>query len=127
MANNPRAFDTRQREAHQRAYLTAPTIAEQMPGIDEISADLHFLLANGKFFASPHKRIFTPDMQAHFELFCPDRDCVGGGFDLGAAVQAAVSSRQHESSGTLQCRGGRRGESCAISLRYSIQAQPGDK
>lgn len=123
MANNPRAFDPRVREARQRAYLSVPTLAQQIPGVEEIGVELRFMLATGQPHSSPHKRIFTPDMQAFFDLHCPDRDCTGGGFDLGPAIQAAVRARNPETSGTLQCQGVKARAPCGVSLNYSVTAR----
>lgn len=127
MANNPRAFDTRLREARQRAYLSVPTLAQHLPGVVELVVDLRFVLANGHPHSSPHKWIFLPDMQAYFDLMCPDRDCAGGGFDLGPAIHKAVRSRGRDAVGTLQCGGKvRGGERCGIALSYTIDARLND-
>lgn len=124
MANNPRAFDPRVREARQNAYLAVATLAELLPAVDEVGIDLRFVLASGKPHSSPHRWIFVPDMQAFFELMCPERDCSGGGFDLSAGVDAAAKARDHEASGVLVC-GGRKGrEPCGLSLHYTVSARP---
>lgn len=123
MANNPRAFDLRMREARQRAYLATATLAELHPGVDEIGVELRFMLPSGQPHSSPHKRIFVPDMQAYFEVQCPERDCVDGGFDLGAAVGTAVSDKKHEATGTLSCSGTRGREPCGLTLEYLVAAR----
>lgn len=123
MANNPRAFDPRVREARQRAYLSVPTLAQHLPGVEELVVELRFFLPTGKPHSSPHKWIFLPDMQAFFDLMCPERDCSGGGFDLGPAVATAVRSRGKETTGVLQCSGKVRGAPCSISLHYLIDAR----
>lgn len=116
----PRSFDPRAREARQRAYQAVPTLAEQMPGVDEIAMELRFLLGNGQQQASPYKRIFVADMQAFFELRCPDPDCSGRGFDLSAAVQDAVRAQGRSSAGTVRCLGSKQGQPCEMSLQYTI-------
>lgn len=123
MANNPRAFDARLREARQRAYLAAPTIAELFPTIDEVTVDLQFVLAGGKPHSSPYSRLFVPDMQAYFELHCPDRECTGGGFDLEPGIRATVNGRGSEKSGSLSCQGHKGREPCGISLNYRVTAK----
>ncbi|MDE2148999.1 MAG: hypothetical protein KGJ55_03995 [Gammaproteobacteria bacterium] len=125
MANNPRAFDPRAREAQQRAYLAVPTLAEQFPGVDEVSVELRFMLPGGQPHSSPHKRIFLPDMQAFFGIQCPDRDCSGGGFDLGSAIKAAARSKRRGASGSLQCQGVKAGDPCSVSLNYSVAIRRG--
>jgi len=121
LANNPRAFDPRVREARQRAYLAVPTLAQQIPAVEEISVELRFTLPSGQPHSSPHTRIFMPDMQAFFELHCPDRDCTKGGFNIGPAIQAAV--RNQATSGRLQCQGFKGRDACGLSLQYSVNAR----
>lgn len=123
MANNPRAFDVRVREARQRAYLSVPTLAEHLPSVEELVVELRFFLENGKPHSSPHKWIFLPDMQAYFDLMCPERDCSGGGFDLAAAIRKAARPRDPETEGVLQCGGKVRGAPCGIALHYTIDAR----
>ncbi len=123
MANNPRAIDARVREAHQRAYMSVPTLAEKIPGVTEIGVQLSFMLPSGQPHSSPHKRIFLPDMQAFFEIHCPDRDCMGGGFDLAPAIQAATRPKKAETTGTMQCQGAKGRTPCEISLRYDVDAR----
>ncbi|MEW6166530.1 MAG: hypothetical protein AB1651_02350 [Pseudomonadota bacterium] len=124
MANNPRAFDPRAREARQQAWLAVPTVAEQFPGVGEIAVELQFLLENGRPHSSAHRRIFLPDMQAYFDVQCPDRDCSDGGFDLGRAIQAAARAPGHSSAGNLRCRGFTRSQPCSLSLEYGVLARP---
>lgn len=124
MANNPRAFDTRVREARQRAYEQADTVARQLPQVAEMSVELRFVQESGQLFASPHTWIFLPDMKAYFELLCPERDCTDGGFDLEPAVRAAIRSKGRDASGVLQCRGRLRGSTpCGIALHYTVGLQ----
>jgi hypothetical protein len=123
VANNPRAFDPRAREARQAAYESTPTLAERYPKVAEISVNLQFTLPGGKPHSSPHRRLFMPDMQAFFSVQCPDRDCSDGGFDLEQAAEAAVRSRNHEDSGQIVCKGKRNREPCNIALDYSIAVE----
>ncbi len=122
MANHSRTFDLRTREARQVAYLATPRLAELHPRTEEISAELSFKLADGKK-TPPHRRLFMPDMQAYFDMQCPDRNCSNGGFDLTAAVAKAVRDKTHETAGVLLCAGSRERETCGIQLDYQITAQ----
>lgn len=123
MANNPRAFDPRAREARQLAYEAVPTLSQRHPKVAEIGMSLQFTLPDGKPHSSPHRRLFMPDMQAFFDVQCPDRDCSSGGFDLSTAVDAVVHSKTHESSGRLQCKGTRSRQTCGIVLDYVVAAE----
>ncbi len=123
MANNPRAFDPRAREARQAAYESTPTLAERHPKVAEVGVSLQFTLPDGKPHSSPHRRLFMPDMQAFFDMQCPDRDCSNGGFDLEAAIDTAVRSRSRESSGRLDCKGKRNRDACGIALDYNVAVE----
>jgi hypothetical protein len=123
VANNPRAFDPRAREARQLAYEATPTLSKRHPKVAEIGVSLQFTMPDGKPHSSPHRRLFMPDMQAFFEVQCPDRDCSDGGFDLSTAVDTAVRSKSHESSGRLECTGKRSRQSCGIALDYVVAAE----
>lgn len=123
MANNPRAFDLRAREARQLAYEATSTLRQRHPGVAEIGMSLQFTLPDGKPHSSPHRRLFMPDMQAFFDVQCPDRDCSNGGFDLNGMVDSAVRSKSHESSGRLECKGTRSRQSCGIVLDYVVAAE----
>jgi hypothetical protein len=123
LANNPRAFDPRAREARQTAYESTTTLAQRHPKVAEIGVELQFTLPGGKPHSSPHRRLFMPDMQAFFNVQCPDRDCSDGGFDLEPSVDNAVRSRNGRFVGQLACRGKRNREPCGISLDYSIDVE----
>jgi hypothetical protein len=121
VANNPRAFDPRAREARQAAYESTQTLAQRHPKVAEIGVSLQFTLPGGKPHSSPHRRLFMPDMQAFFDMQCPDRDCSNGGFDLETAIDAAVRSKSRESRGHIECKGKRNREACGIALDYSVE------
>lgn len=123
MANNPRAFDPRAREARQLAYEATPTLSQRHPKVAEIGISLQFTLPDDKAHSSPHRRLFMPDMQAFFDVQCPDRDCSDGGFDLNDAVDTAVRGRSRESSGRLQCKGTRSRQRCGIALDYVVTVE----
>ncbi|TJY62801.1 hypothetical protein E4T66_03510 [Sinimarinibacterium sp. CAU 1509] len=123
MANHPRAIDPRVRESRQRAYLSVPTLARQMPSISEIAVELRFMYETGQPFMSPYRQIFVPDMQAYFEFQCPDRDCSGAGFDMTPAISAAVRAGKEEISGTLKCRGSKSRTPCSITLDYKVETR----
>lgn len=126
MANNPRAFDARAREARQLAYEATTTVGRRYSRVAEIGISLQFTLPDGKPHSSPHRRLFTPDMQAFFDVQCTDRDCSDGGFDLSLAVDSAVRSDRHEVAGHLRCRGTRSRQECGIALDYAVSVQMRD-
>lgn len=122
MANNPRAFDAKTREALQRAYASAAAIDQLYPALAGIEIELRFMQA-GLLHSSPHKRIFLPDMKAYFGILCPDRDCSGGGFDVADGVRLAAD-RGGRVSGTLACHGSKGAHRCGVSLEYEVLCRP---
>ena len=123
MANNPRAFDARAREARQLAYEATPLLKQRHPKVAQIGISLQFVLPEGTAHSSPHRRLFMPDMQAFFDVQCPDRECSKGGFDLDDMVESAIRSMGRVTSGRLECKGRRSRQSCGIMLDYVVSAE----
>jgi hypothetical protein len=117
----PLPYDPVARDARQRAYQSVRTLAEDYPGVDEVSIDLWFKYPTGAQYAPPHSRIFAADMQAFFEFRCPEAGCQGGGYQLADAVRAALRGKRGANAGTVQCRGSRAGETCLMELHYSVR------
>jgi hypothetical protein len=126
MTYKARAADLQHRERRQHGYTAATTIGERFPGIGELSLELRFTQAGGSPLLSPYRQIYTADMQAFFELQCPSRDCVGGGFDLQQAVLNATRSRDGISQGLLRCHGdSTRNGTCSVEMTFKAVAVTG--
>lgn len=131
MAMKPRAVDLQLREQRQRSYVSSVTVSTKFPRVAAVALELRFTTGADKLLVSPYSQIYTADMQAFFELQCPSRDCSRGGFDLQAAVQSAVSSRDKWGQGRLQCNGTAvggegRGAPCPVELSFEIAITPED-
>jgi hypothetical protein len=123
MALKPYVIESQQREERQRQYMAAPALAKAFPTAKEVVIELHFVDPDGKVTPSPHKRIFTSEMQAFFEFPCPLRDCASGGFSLSGEIVGSLSGRRTQISGVQSCEGKRKREGskdacCGLELHY---------
>ena len=110
------------REKHRRARASAPTLRARFPQLASLQLDLEFS-DRTDFLPSPQVTVFHAAASAFFRFACPYNDC-DGEFDLGSAVDLAVSSGEHQSGNQIRCTGARRGgAACTLCLEYSISAQ----
>jgi hypothetical protein len=70
-------------------------------------------------------------MRAFFKFQCPLRECMGGGFDLSAAVPKGVS-RKDAVKGSATCEGKRKrshGETtrCGLHVDFEVAAVQGKR
>lgn len=125
MAQKPYVIEGQLREQRQRLYQAASVLSEQFPAAREVVFELRFSDPDRKVSPSPHKRIFTADMQAFFEFQCPLKECGGGGFSLTREISNTLSGRRTEVAGKLQCQGKRKRENsgtscCGLELHYQV-------
>jgi hypothetical protein len=126
MAMKPTQVDQRRRQLRQQSYIDAPQVSTKWPNVGEIRVALTYADPEGQVPVSAYRQIFVPDMQAFFDFLCPARECVGGGFDIGDAVEKLVKTSGHEVTGTLCCGGKRTrpgvsGTSpCGLKLSYHV-------
>jgi hypothetical protein len=125
MALKAHVIESQKREQRQLQYLSAPALSKAFPAAKEFVIELRFVDPERKVRPSPHKRIFTPEMQAFFEFPCPLRDCTGGGFSLGREIAGSLTGRRTEASGVQTCQGKRKREGskdancgCGLELHY---------
>lgn len=116
-----------EREARRRAYMSAPSLKDRYPAVEQLMLELTFVDGSGSSQHSPQTHIFGPGARGYFEVACPFSSCTGGGFDLSAVVADVLSHREREAAGKLSCRGwqdrGRAGEHrCLLELRYRVSA-----
>jgi len=117
--------DAREREQRQRAYLAAPFMAQQFPGVAELAVRMRFNDPEGKQKPQPYSQVFDADMRAFFQFQCPLRDCTGGGFDLSGAVPKGLARKGAVTHGSLTCTGQRKrphGDTlrCGLELEYEV-------
>ena len=68
------------REERRRAYLSAPTLRDQFPNVEQVVLQLSFTDYSGMSQYSAQTHTFSPAATAFFEIPCPSTVCTGGGF-----------------------------------------------
>ena len=107
------------RERQRRGRSGAPQLRARFPGLDSVQLDFDFS-DRTDFLPSPQVTVFHPPAPAYFCFACPYSDC-NGEFNLTAPVDLAVSSRNAQSVGQINCTGTRHGGiACTLCLEYSI-------
>ena len=107
---------------NQDAYRAAPSIAARFPKVGEFALELDFHDPTGALSPSSFRRVFAPSMQAFFSVPCVARDCIKGGFDLGAPVSGMLSDARAPRTATARCHG-RRAKTdspCGLELRFRL-------
>lgn len=109
------------RDRQRRGRTSAPALRTRYPGLDSLQLQFEFS-DRTEFLPSPQVTVFHPPAPAYFCFACPYSDC-NGEFNLTAAVDLAISSRE-QSSSQIRCAGTRhRGVACTLCLEYSISPQ----
>ena len=102
------------------------SLAEKFPDLKSLSATLTFLAPNG---ASQHSEIKCTFNLAHakslFLFDCPNKECIGGNFDLSSELAQAVAQRHQSANGETRCQGWQSKTTigrvyCDHLLRYKI-------
>jgi hypothetical protein len=92
-------------EERERIKLAA-SLAETFPDLKSLSALLSYF---GPFGRTPQSEVKCTFNLAHakalFRFACPNNECVGGNFDLSAALARAVAERRETVTGELRCQG----------------------
>jgi hypothetical protein len=116
-----------ERDTRRRAYLSAPSLREKFPRVEQVALELTFSDPTGIGKHSPQTHTLGPAARAYFEVACPCSACLAGGFDLSAIIADMLSRGRRKVSGKLSCHGwqdrGRVCEHrCLLELRYSATA-----
>lgn len=92
-------------EERERIRLAA-SLTDTFPNLKSLSALLSYF---GPFGRSPQSEVKCTFNLAHakalFRFACPNNECVGGNFDLSAALARAVAERRETVNGELRCQG----------------------
>ena len=106
------------RERQRRGRIESPALRARYPGLNALQLDFDFS-DRTEFLPSPQVTVFHPPAPAYFCFACPYSDC-DGEFNLTAAVDLAISSRQ-QATNQIRCVGTRhRGVACTLCLQYCI-------
>jgi hypothetical protein len=116
-----------ERDTRRRAYMSAPSLREKFPQVEQVVLELSFTDPTGVGKHSPQVHTLGPAARAYFEVACPCSACLSGGFDLTAVIADMLSRRRRTVSGKLACPGwqdrGRVGEHrCLLELSYRASA-----
>ncbi len=112
-------------EERERVKLAA-SLAETFPDLKSLSALLSYFGPFGRTPLSEVKCTFNlAHAKALFRFACPNNECVGGNFDLSAALARAVAERLGTVSGELHCQGWQSKATidqvcCGHILRYKL-------
>ena len=114
----------------RQARLRAATLKECHPQLAKLTVDMSFRRYSGDpsdHDPDPKQELYAPESKAFFELECPHRECVDGGFDLSSVVSKMVAENETEASGMITCQGwqdeSRIGKhKCMLEMNYNITA-----
>jgi len=92
-------------EERERIKLAA-SLAETFPKLRSLSARLSYF---GPFGRTPQSEVKCTFNLVHaksvFRFTCPNNECVGGNFDLSAALAQAITEYRRTISGEVRCQG----------------------
>jgi hypothetical protein len=92
-------------EERERIKLAA-SLAETFPQLKSLTAHLSYFAPVGRTPQSEVKCTFNlAYAKALLRFACPNNECVGGNFDLSAALARAVGERRATLSGEVRCEG----------------------
>ena len=117
----------RHRQMRYEAYAQSLTLNEEYPQLEKLT--IHMLFKSHDWDGGPddQTKTFVKGSKAFFDIECPHRECIQGGFNLTFAVSNLVAKGQTESSGTIICQGWQDQERinkhrCLLELNYKIVA-----
>lgn len=116
----------------RREHAAAPALRVAFPDVQQLRLELTFDVTDSSA-PVPQSHLLYAAARAFFQYPCPCANC-DGGFDLTAAVKAALANKSGRSRGELECPGQRPERHgsrrlCKLRLRYSVAAtyQSGDR
>jgi hypothetical protein len=123
---NPRAaFRQRQKlRIHE-----AVALAEKFPRLKSVKADVEYFARDNMTRIGHIKYVLNVQhAKSLFSFECPNRECIGGDFDLSEVLATAVAARQKIVSGEMLCQGWRNQDAikqvyCRTLLRYRLRLE----
>ncbi len=92
-------------EERERVKLAA-SLADTFPSLRSLGGLLSFFAPFGRSPLSEVKCTFNlAHTKALFRFACYNNECVGGNFDLSAALAGAVAEHRNTINGELRCQG----------------------
>jgi hypothetical protein len=82
------------------------SLAEKFSTLKSLSAILTYFAPNGATQHSEIKCTFNLAYAKSLFLFdCPNKECIGGNFDLSSELARAVTERRETADGEMRCQG----------------------
>lgn len=109
---------------YEREKLSRP-IGEIFSEVKNIRIELTFKDEDMQCDPNPRELNYTPTNNAFFELPCPFRECVRGGFDFSGEIHAMIHSHETGTKGYKLCGGWQDAErigknKCLLRANYKI-------
>jgi len=115
-----------QRQRRADCYRTSAPIAERFPSVQSLMITATFKEPDWGQDPPPRVLDYNDGSKAHFEIECPHRECLDGGFDLSSLVNDMIQKHQSKAVGKVVCQGWQDRERmnkhrCFSELSYSIE------
>jgi hypothetical protein len=113
----------------RQRFEGAPLMAKEFPRLKGLNVNLSYYDAKGITKNGEMKcRMNVEHARSVLCFACPAVDCLGGDFDLSAALASAVAGRRKKIVGELRCeglrgRGGGERVPCHTLLRYTLSLE----
>jgi hypothetical protein len=114
------------RQVQQQRVDESARLAEKYPRLKSLTLSLEFVDKEGITKTTAMKYSTNPEHAKSVLLFaCPNRECIGGDFDLTAKLAGAVAARQTKVAGEMYCLGshnqrGGKVTPCRNLLRFTL-------
>ena len=114
----------RQRESQR--ILESGSLAVRFPRLKSLKAELTYQPPRGVGQSAQIKyAVNLEHAKAIFRFDCPNKECIGGGFELSELLAGAVAERRKKLAGEMRCQGWRDKDSvntihCGNILRYGL-------
>ncbi len=116
-----------EKQRYWERYNQAISIRDKFPTLKSLDICMDYENPDwgGNPKADQHK--YSQESKAFFEIKCPHRECVSGGFNLFSEVCSLIESGHEKATGTITCQGWQdiqriNQHHCFLELNYKIVA-----
>lgn len=114
-----------QRQAYFFRESRAHTVSEEFPNVKQVHIHVKFQAPSWGSSPEPAEWSYSPSSKAFFEMECPHRECVIGGFDFSSTIRTSVKSKLSSATGEILCQGWQDREriykhKCLLKAQYII-------
>ncbi len=109
---------------HQK-WVAAKTVKEIFSDITKINVNIEFVDYDDSSKTFKKEQSWGANSKAIFEVACPYRECVDGGYDLQSVISCLYESGESECKGELVCQGWQDQERigknrCFLTAKYTL-------